>query len=181
MKGNFYKEKYLNLRAKFLSSIDMAWRDGYEAGTIEAQQEAMQVQQQQEQEMMAQAQGGMGEDAQNAAFHAPGQPGVMEGGEQEPSQEEQEMAANSADAFGGQIPPMQGELGKNIDQLLEMLSKGSKPKIKDLRNVVEKIDSLRKNSEEIFIPENKNKVSDIIAKMEQKDAVKKILKKEKDA
>ena len=71
MKGIDYKKKYMDLRAQMVSSMDLAFRMGYEQGSKEAQMQAMQqqmaAQQQMEQQMAAQ-------QGQPGANQQPGQP-----------------------------------------------------------------------------------------------------------
>jgi len=51
-----YKNKYEQLKAKYLSSVDTAWRLGFEAGLKEAQMDNATQQAQQAQQQVAQAQ-----------------------------------------------------------------------------------------------------------------------------
>jgi hypothetical protein len=63
-----YKSKYMELRAKYLNDLDMAFRLGFEQGAQQAQNDQAAQQAQQQQEMDAAAQGapgdgGMGDEA----------------------------------------------------------------------------------------------------------------------
>lgn len=49
-----YRQKYQELKSKFMDSIDVAWRDGYENGMKDAQLEQVQQQQMQDQAMAQQ-------------------------------------------------------------------------------------------------------------------------------
>lgn len=180
MSQDYYKKKYLNLRSKFLTSIDLAWRDGYEAGFLEAQQESMMQQMQAQEQMQAQMAsqmepqegeqgGGAGMSPEALAYQSSGQPGSEMMEEARSPEEQQKMAENVSDAFGEPTPPMNGELGKNIDKLMSMLSKGNKPKIKDLRSVVEKIDELRKKEEQSFESKVQKDILETIAKIEEEE------------
>lgn len=86
-----YKRKYLDLRSKFVSSLDVAYRLGYDQATKDAtvQQAQMQMQQAQmqmqqaaqQQGMMAQLAGGAGQEGQPMPEDAQGQGQPQEGGQ----------------------------------------------------------------------------------------------------
>lgn len=175
-----YKEKYYDLRAKYLTDIDFSWREGFQEGYDVAQQEAQQQAQaeaEQQQAMMEQQDMG-GEQGGNvspedAAFQAPGQPGTDVAEENQLSADDQAMQANGSGGLTEPLPPMEGELGKNIDELMTLLAKGSKPKLTDLRKVAEKIDSIRKSSQETVVDTKKsNIVKSVFEKWEEEDNVK---------
>ncbi len=93
-----YKQKYQELKSKFMSSVDMAFRLGFEEGAKQAQQDTMM---QQAQQQMQQAQ-----DMQNKAALA--QNGGM------PGQEEQAGPEGAPDAPAAQ-PGMPGQDQPNVD------------------------------------------------------------------
>lgn len=75
-----YKDKYLQLKQRFMESVDVAFRLGFEQGTQAAQMQQMQEQQQQIADQQAQ-------QAQMAANGGqPGQPGQDDGMGGDPSQ-----------------------------------------------------------------------------------------------
>lgn len=138
-----YKIKYNNLKAKMLQSIDVSYRIGYEQGYKEATQEAQlaQMQQQMQQAQMMQqaaAQQGMPQEEGQMAPDQE-QEGAMSGMEGE--QPEAEMGAEA-----GEEPS--GELDQYISQLEDMVSKGEKPSVLDLRKKVTELSNLRKVQKE---------------------------------
>jgi hypothetical protein len=75
-----WKEKYMELRSKYINSIDVAFRHGYAEGYEKAKMELMEMQLQQAQEAAAMA-------AQNPQPQVDGGVPVEEGGEEMGSQE----------------------------------------------------------------------------------------------
>jgi hypothetical protein len=63
--GIDYKKKYMDLRARFVEALDVAFRTGYEQGSVEAQQQAMAQQQQIAQQQAMSGQQQPQEDAQD--------------------------------------------------------------------------------------------------------------------
>ena len=100
-----YKQKYMELKSKFMSSVDEAFRLGFEQGAQQEQQNQMAQQQQQQQELQAAQAAGMNQGQ-------PGQPGVPN---EDPSQEAPPQGA--PDSQGG------SELDQHIAQLESMLGK----------------------------------------------------------
>lgn len=124
-----YKNKYLELRSKYINDLDMAFRLGVEQGMQQAQQQqALDAQQQANELEMAQTQGmsnGMGDE--------PGQP-------QEPGAEGQESGVNNPQSPG--IENQSGsELDQHINKLEGMLGKDTNPEVQKSLN---EIKSLRK-------------------------------------
>jgi hypothetical protein len=121
-----YKLKYTDLKSKFHSTVDLAWRLGYEQGLKDAQLDQAQ-QQVQQADAMAQAQAGAPQ---------PGQPGEDEAPTEvsEPS-EEQPASAN----------PNEDELGQHIEKLENMLGKSeiSFLELQDLKKTLNDIRSLQ--------------------------------------
>jgi hypothetical protein len=142
-----YKTKYKEMKAKMLESVDVSYRLGYEQGFKEATQEAQMAQmQQQQQEAAAMQQAAMGQDP-----NAQQDPNAMgaEGG----------MPPEAGgEPMGGQMPPEDmgqegepeqgGELDQYLAELENMVSKGEKPSVIDLRNKVTEIATLRKSQKE---------------------------------
>jgi hypothetical protein len=119
-----YKQKYLELKQKFMNSVDTAFRLGYEQGQSDAQMQAMQEQQAQQAAMEQAALAGQGQGA-------PGEGGApAEGGA--PG----EAAPEAAGQEGG------SELDQHISQLESMLGK-SELTGEDLEAIKKSIDSLK--------------------------------------
>lgn len=113
-----YKMKYQALKSKFMSSVDMAFRLGYEQGAKDMEvQAAAEAQQAQAEADMATEQGGMpGEEGQ-----APGQEpdGQAAPGEQVPAEGETAVAPMAESEHPGG-----SELDQHISELEGLLSKG---------------------------------------------------------
>ena len=137
-----YKTKYIDLRAKFLEATDVSYRLGYTDGMKDGQQQMQQQQQMAEQQAMAAAQGGMPPGAEGEA----------------PPEEGMDEEAGS-------------ELDQHIKGLEDMVAKGEKPSVLDMRKAVIGLSSLRKSQ--------KTKSTNKTAKVEsaQKNLVDSILKK----
>jgi hypothetical protein len=105
-----YKEKYLDLRDKFLKSTDVAWRLGYEQGLKDSQ--IQQAQQQQQQMQMQQAQ--MQQMAQQQGQQDPniGQDGQSPDIGQNPNMDQE-----------GQVDPNADHLGQSMDELGQAVQK----------------------------------------------------------
>lgn len=107
-----YKVKYEQLKLKFMSSMDMAYRLGFEDGAKDAQMTQM-AEQQQAQEQAAQAAangfGGDGEggDEEGGDGEAPGAPG-------QPDQDDEE-GGEQPEIGGASAPGMEGEGTKQDD------------------------------------------------------------------
>jgi len=157
-----YKTKYLDLRSKFLESSDVAYRLGYGDGLKEGAQAAQQQAQMEEQQaqMMA-AQGGM----------PPGAEGGMP--EQMPGEEgATDMAApqSGPEDDAGMGEGEASELDSHIGELENLVAKGEKPSVLDMRKAVEKISSMRKSQKTIKEKGERNSTA-------QKRVVNNILKK----
>jgi hypothetical protein len=122
-----YKQKYQELKAKFMSSIDAAWNDGFQHG-MEASQTDQAQQDSQQADAMAQAQAGAPQ---------PGQPSEQptEGEAQPGQQAEAPMSQN----------PNEDELGQHIEKLESMLGKSeiSSLELQDLKKTLNDIRSLQ--------------------------------------
>jgi len=165
-----YKAKYQEMRTRLLESTDVAYRLGFEQGMKEGQ---MQAQQQQMADMQAQqmAAQGLGPDGQ------PLQPG-MEGGDPNAMPPGGDPAAMGVDPSMMQDPnamPMEegqgGELDSKLAELQSLVEKGEKPKVLDLRKIVNELATVRKNQINEF--KNKNKK----VESAQRSLVKNIIKK----
>lgn len=124
---NNYKAKYEEIKAKWMSSVDAAFRLGYEQGAKEAQMNQMMEQQQQQAELAA------------AQVGAPqGQPGkdAQPGQEPQPG-EEQPQEPDSQHPDGS-------ELDQHIAQLEGMLGKGE-VSVTDLNKTLNDLKSLQKS------------------------------------
>jgi hypothetical protein len=134
MQGPDYKKKYLELRAKYIGDVDIAFRLGFEAGGQQSQQQQAleaeaQVNEQRHQVNMAQ-EGGMGQEPSSET----------NGISQEADQTEQ---ANPA----GDIQNEQNgsELDQHIGKLESMLGNNKDPEVqKSLNHIV----SLRKSEKQ---------------------------------
>ena len=146
-----YRTKYKEMKAKMLESVDVSYRLGYEQGFKEATQEAQMAQmQQQQQEAAAMQQAAMGgQQDPNAMGGDPNAMGGDQGG----------MPPEAGGApMGGQMPPEEmgqegepeqgGELDQYLAELENMVSKGEKPNVLDLRKKVTAISDLRKSQKE---------------------------------
>lgn len=122
-----YKAKYVDLKSKFHSTVDLAWRLGYEQGLKDAQLDQAQ-QQAQQADAMAQ---------QQAGAPQPGQPG-------EQPQESQEQPAEVGDTSVSQNPN-EDELGQHIEKLESMLGKAEITpfELQDLKKTLNDIRSLQ--------------------------------------
>lgn len=128
-----YKQKYDELKMKFMESVDAAFRLGFEQGAVQAQQDQMMQQQQQQQEM-AQAQAG-------------GQPGQGNGAEGSPAGAEQ-MANPNGGQIGDMEPDSENPAGSELDQhiaKLESMVSKAETSPDDLKKAVTELQSLRKS------------------------------------
>lgn len=145
-----YKDKYLQLRARFEESIDVSFRLGFEQGAQAAQQQQMQQQAQQVADQQAQA-------AQLAAGGQPGAPGQEAQPEQDPSQPSQPSqpgaqlqedsrgvgqqtgAAGAPQGMGG------SELDQHIGELEGLMAKSEygTPEWETLNKSIDKLKSIK--------------------------------------
>lgn len=149
-----YKNKYMELRSKYMNDLDMAFRLGFEQGTQQAQQDqAMQAQAEQQQLDQMAASGGMpGQPGQ------PGQEGGAPGQEQpgQPGAPGQPPGAEAQDPMAGQP----SELDQHISKLEGMIAKSEDP---ELKGALQGLISLRKNeSQNIQIRKNDMAVKGIV-------------------
>lgn len=126
-----YKQKYEDLKMKYMQDVDTAFRLGFEQGTVQGQQDAQMAQQQVEAE------------AQNAAMGS--QPGQGGGSEGSPAGAEQMANPNGGD-IGDMEPdtenPSGSELDQHIAKLESMVSK-SETSPEDLKKAISDIKSFR--------------------------------------
>ena len=142
-----YKQKYLDLRSKFVKSCDLYYRTGYEDGVKDGTQQSQMPQP---------------------------QPEINpETGEPVSPSENQMINREQLE----ENPQDQNELDNHINELENLVSKGEKPKVTDLRKIVDTIANIRKSQKEKL---NSNHKQVVVSK--QKELVDNILKKwEKDA
>lgn len=159
-----YKQKYFNLRSKFMESIDTSFRLGYEQGAKDAGNQFMQQQMQQQMQQMAMME-------QQMANQAQGAPGGPEGGQpspeeqaameamaqqqgapgqegQQPSPEEMEAMMAAMQQEPAANPEMASELDAKIQELESLVAKGEKPSILSMREAVDGLSALRKSQKE---------------------------------
>ena len=155
-----YKQKYLDIRDKLIDASDVAYRLGFEQGMKEGQMAAQQ-QQMQEQMMMEQQQA----EAEAMAAAQGGDPEAMDG--VPPEAPGEEMPPEMSEEEGS-------ELDDHISELENMVAKGEKPKILDIRKVVEAMGTLRKAQKsksekqvEKRVSQQKNMVDNILKKWEK--------------
>lgn len=141
-----YKKKYLELRAKYISDLDMAFRLGMEQGQQQAQQQQAleaqaQAQEMEQQQKLAEASGMGGEQPGQ-----PGQPGQEGGQPPQAGQEESMGQETEAQANPGMEPNGGSELDQHISKLEGMLggSKAQGPEQQEIKKSLEAIKSLRK-------------------------------------
>jgi len=147
-----YKNKYLELRNKYIADLDMAYRLGFEAGGQQAQQQQAietdaqnQQAEMQRQGLQAEAMGQNGAPKENEmGAHVGGQPGKVS---ENPSQEGQPMNGTSGNG---------SEIDQHISKLQGMLGKGHSPQIQksldaiiDLRKKEKLAQDLQKSQEAI--------------------------------
>lgn len=123
-----YKNKYLELRSKYIADIDIAFRLGFEQG-------AQQAQQQQALDAQAQAQEAelrMKEAEASGMNGQPGSEGLDAGGQ--PSQPGNNPADNGQPPSGqpasGAVDPAGSELDQHINKLEGMLGSNASPEVK---------------------------------------------------
>lgn len=121
-----YKMKYMELKMKFMESVDAAFRMGFEQGSVQAQQDQMMQQQQ----------------AQQEAAQTGGQSGFGEGQGSKGSPAGAEQMANPNGGGIEDVPDSENPAGTELDQhiakLESMLGK-SENSPEDLKKAVEGI------------------------------------------
>ena len=183
-----YKQKYVELRAKFLESTNMAYRAGYEAATKDAQiqQLTQQVADGQAREQAAAAQAGMMGQDPNAPQEDPNAMPVdgQEGADQNlmnnsPNPNQMPYGDDNQNNPAFQDQQGGGELDSAINELSGMVSKGQKPSLIDLRKSLDKVMAIRQKHIAIselkksnsLVSETVEKVNDILDKWEsEKDS-----------
>lgn len=103
-----YKNKYAELRAKYLNDLDMAFRLGFEQGQQQAVQDQMAQQQQQQAEMEA-------AQAQAAAMGQPGQEGTPVEGQPQEMQLGQEGMEGQPTELDQHIAKLESMIQKSED------------------------------------------------------------------
>lgn len=147
MSTNEWKIKYFDLKQKFLDATDTAYRLGYEQGAKDTQIE-MQAQQmaQQQAQQAAMQDGAVGVDENGNPVDEMGNP-------VDPNQMSPEMQDQAMQEGGEELPPdvdpeVSQQLDNHINELESLVSKGEKPKVTDLRKVVDGLVSLRKSQKQ---------------------------------
>jgi hypothetical protein len=126
-----YKQKYEELKMKFMESVDQAFRLGFEQGAVQGMQDAQMQQQQVQQEA-----------DQNAAGIGQGQ-----GSEGSPAGAEQ-MANPNGGSVGDMEPDSENPAGSELDQhiaKLESMVSKAETKPADLLKAISELQSLRKS------------------------------------
>lgn len=128
-----YKQKYEELKMKFMESVDQAFRLGFEQGSVQGMQDAQMQQQQAQAEQQAQ----MG-----------GQPGIGQGQGSEGSPAGAEQMANpNGGSVSDMEPDSENPAGSELDQhiaKLESLVSKAETSPEDLKKAVSELQSLRK-------------------------------------
>lgn len=128
-----YKSKYMQLKAKFMSSVDTAFRLGFEQGGQAAQQQQA-MQQQEQQQQMEEQQAGMqaepGDPSQEVDEQQPGMPG--------------QVAQSGQDQDPSSAHPQGSELDQHIAQLEGMLGKGEELDTEALMKAVQDLKTFQK-------------------------------------
>lgn len=160
-----YKNKYLELRTKYIADLDVAFRLGMEQGAQQAQQQQAveldaqnQQAEQQRQTMQADAMGQSGpprEDEMGA--HVGGQPGKVN---ENPAQEGQPVNGSSGNG---------SEIDQHISKLQGMMGKGHSPEI---QKSIEAIIDLRKKEKLTYDLQKSHEAISGIAKALHKPAYK---------
>lgn len=104
--GVDWKQKYMDLRARFIESLEIGYRSGYEQGASEKQMEMMMQQAQQAQAQAQQMQSQMGQQSQEE----PGQPQV--------GPDEIDSAIAELESL---VNKSEGEVGSSLKKSLENL------------------------------------------------------------
>jgi hypothetical protein len=134
-----YKNKYMELRSKYMNDLDMAFRLGFEQGGQQAQQDQMAQKEAEAQEIQSAAAGAQpGQPGESGApgeapGQAPGQPGQPPSEHPEGSELDQHIAKleSMISKPAGDAKEMGQELGKSLEDL-KKLSKSWKEQ-SDLR------------------------------------------------
>ena len=127
-----YKQKYEELKMKYMQDVDTAFRLGFEQGSVQGQQDAQMAQQQAEAE------------AQNAAMGGGGSEGSPAGAEQQANPN----GGNIGDMEPDSENPAGSELDQHIAKLESMVSK-SETTPEDLKKAISDIKSFRTQAVEM--------------------------------
>ncbi len=127
-----YKTKYLDIRAKYLESTDVAYRLGFEKGMKEGQRAAEQAAEQAQIEAEAAAMGGM--------------PPGAEGGEIPQELAPEDMAGGAPEEMGGEEEG--SDIDSQISELEGLVAKGEKPTVLTMRKAVESLVDVRKSQKD---------------------------------
>ena len=146
-----YKQKYLDIKAKFISSMDTAYRIGYEQGQKDNQLQQLQQQQEmQQQQMAAMQQQMMGMQQQQPGQEDPSAMNPEDQAAQFEDAQNQEMVDNGVSELEAGIAELSELLGKSESDkaaaapLLESLAKSLKT-----INTGRQAQELKKNLESI--------------------------------
>jgi hypothetical protein len=133
-----WKQKYTELKAKFMESVDMAFRLGFEQGAQQASQDAAMQQAQAAQQMAQQPPGAGGGDEGPVGGQGP-----TSRPEEDQDFADQEYPASKPAGPGKGIEPMQesehpegSELDQHIAKLESMISKSEEFSVDDLKKTV---------------------------------------------
>lgn len=110
-----YRKKYQDLRGRFISSMDVAFRMGYEKGVGDARQEQAAIQMQQAQQMQAQAQQMQANAAAAQSQDSPSQDGEMQPVEQQP--EELDQAISELEGLVNKSEFSADDIKKSIEKI----------------------------------------------------------------
>lgn len=166
-----YKMKYLDLRAKFMKTSERMYRLGKEDGLKEGQMQA----QQQQAEQAAQQEAMMNGQPQIDPETGEPIPPEMGGQPMEGEIPQEGMEGMPQEGMEGEMSEGEGtELDQRIGELEQLVAKGEKPKVTDLRKVIIELAELRKSQKQL--KPNHKKV--VVSK--QKDLVDNMLKKWED-
>lgn len=175
MSGINWKLKYEQIKLKLMSSMDVAFRLGYEQGQKDAQMEMMAEQQaaaeeaaQQEANAEANGFGGDGEESEETDGDGqgdapPGQPGMPGAGDDEEGGEQPEIGGSGKPGMEGEgtaqgeldasdadpdAPPVEGsELDSHIGQLEQLMMGKSEVSVEDIKKSLVAVKALRQAQE----------------------------------
>lgn len=151
-----YRQKYQDLKMKFMESVDTAFRLGFEQGKVQAQQDQMMQQQQAKMEL--------------------DQIGQGQGSEGSPAGEEQ-MSNPASGSDGQQVTqdsenPQGSELDQHIEKLESMLKSETPSNPAELMVLTKQIQKLRKSMKEAAELKKSHKAISEISKALHKPAFK---------
>ncbi len=130
--GKFYKDKYKALRAQYIKNVQLAYRQGFEAGAKQSEMQQFQAAQAQQAQL----------EAQQAAMMGGGAPGGQPGQEGAPVDGAPEGAPGQG-APDGQM--FDGNSPEEMDQLIEQLQAAiQKSEGSQLESLQKSLDGLKK-------------------------------------